>query len=236
MLWSYRSHILLQNLFAFLVSGCWYDFAQFCPYCWKNIFSFFWNVLFCLYCLVLSWYLFSLPSFASFFFFFFFFFGGVFFSSFIHRSSCLDFPVSFEYFLIFRFSILTCCHNLFCFFVILDWVSNWVLTFCLFDFLSGWLSVFHRLILLLRILNRLTPCGRLSGYLSISHSLSRFRNWLSSCVGSWENAMCFLFRHDSLNDIYINFLLLGKCLRLFACGVSVIVMRCFLRSSWLSCI
>ena len=37
------------------------------PYLMEELFSLFWNVLFCLYSFILSQYLFSLPSFASFF-------------------------------------------------------------------------------------------------------------------------------------------------------------------------
>ena len=63
LLWFLRSHILFQNLFAFL--GSWYLFAHPPLTSWLNFLSLFWNVLFCLYCLVLYWYLFSLPSLAS---------------------------------------------------------------------------------------------------------------------------------------------------------------------------
>ena len=64
-LWSLCSHILLQNLFATLISRCWCIFINYPSTCWKNFVSLIWNVLFCLYCLALSLYLFSLPSFVS---------------------------------------------------------------------------------------------------------------------------------------------------------------------------
>ena len=76
--------------------------------------------------------------------------------------------------------------------VIQVWVPAWVLTFCLWSSKRPWF--FHKLILLLRILNRLTPWCRLSGYLSISCSFSRVRTWLSSSLGSWEKAIWFSFQ------------------------------------------
>ena len=73
----------------------------FSPYLLVEFFSLFWNILFCLYCLVLSWYLFTLPSFAS--------------INLIFRSSRRGFfSVSSESILMFRFSILTCCRNFIC--------------------------------------------------------------------------------------------------------------------------
>ena len=65
LLWSLRSHILVQNCFASLAFGCWYVFAPSPLTSWYNFLSLFWNVQFCLYYLILSWYLFSLRSFAS---------------------------------------------------------------------------------------------------------------------------------------------------------------------------
>ena len=65
-------------------------------------FFFFWNVLFCLYCLVLSRYLFSLPSFASI-------FGW---SPQDLFTRCRAFSVSSENVLMFRFTILACCRSL----------------------------------------------------------------------------------------------------------------------------
>ena len=52
-----------------------------------------------------------------------------------------------------------------------------------------------------------------------------------------ERRQCgFLFRQDSFNDIFINFSLLGHCLHLCVCSVSVIVMYCLVWSFLLSCI
>ena len=126
--------------------------------------------MFCLYCLILSRYHFSLPSFASIFW--------LVFSSFIFHSSCRAFSVSSEYFLMFRFSILVCCRRLLS--VTLVWVPTWVLTFCLWSLKGP--QFFHWLFLLQHILGRLSPWCRLSGYLSISRSLSRFRTWLTSSL------------------------------------------------------
>ena len=64
-LWYLRSHILLQHFFPSLVSGCWYVFALSHPTCRENLLSLFWNVLFWMYCLMLSQHLFTFPSFAS---------------------------------------------------------------------------------------------------------------------------------------------------------------------------
>ena len=122
-------------------------------------FSLFWNVLFRLYCLVLSRYLFSLPSFASIFL--------VGLLKLFFSSSCLSFSNSSVHFLMFRFSILACCRGLFI-------CDSSLSSYPVLDFLRG-ARFFHRLIFLLRILNRLTPWCRLSGYLSISRSLFQFR-------------------------------------------------------------
>ena len=64
---SFRSRILFPKLFvAFFASGCGYVFVNSSPTCRWNFLSFFFlNVLFCLYCLIMSQYYFSLPSFAT---------------------------------------------------------------------------------------------------------------------------------------------------------------------------
>ena len=137
-LWSFRSRILLQNVFVSLVSGCWYGFAH-SPLIVGRIFFFrcFW-----MSCLVLSRYPFSFPSFARVFW--------LVSSSFLLSSSCRAFSVFSENFLMFRVSIIiACCRSLF----ICD--SN-LSSHSGFDCL--WSSrgprFFHRLMLLLRILNR----------------------------------------------------------------------------------
>ena len=53
------------NCFVSLSSGCWYVFVHYLRTSWLNFLSICWNVLFCLYGLILSWYIFSLPSFIS---------------------------------------------------------------------------------------------------------------------------------------------------------------------------
>ena len=54
------------NISAFLTFGCWYVFKHSSPTCWQNFFFLvFWNALFCLHCLILYRYPFSLPSFTS---------------------------------------------------------------------------------------------------------------------------------------------------------------------------
>ena len=65
LLCSLRSYIFLQNCFVSLSSSWWYAFVQSAPYFLVELFSLFWNILFYLYCLILSRYLFSLPSFVS---------------------------------------------------------------------------------------------------------------------------------------------------------------------------
>ena len=142
----------------------------FFPYLWVEFFSLFWKVLFCLYCLVLSWYLFSLPSFASIF--------SIVSSNFISRSS---FPL--------RPNIFSC--SVFLFLLVVEvflsairiWVSIRVLIFSLWSSRGPRFCFvfFHRL---LCILYRLTQWCRLSGYLSISRSLYRFRTSLSSSLDS----------------------------------------------------
>ena len=62
---SLDCHILPQNCFASLASGCWYVFVLSPPTWWSNFLSLFWNVLFRSYCLTLSRFLFNLPSFTS---------------------------------------------------------------------------------------------------------------------------------------------------------------------------
>ena len=100
-------------------------------------------------------------------------------------SSCSAFPVSSVNFLMFPFSILAFCRGLF----ICVSSSN-----PNFDFLSRGPRFFQRLILLLRILSCLIPWCRFCVYLSISRSLSRFRTWPSSSLGSWEKAQWFSFQ------------------------------------------
>ena len=100
-------------------------------------------------------------------------------SSFFCSSSCRAFSVSSEYFLMFRFSILACCRS----FVVSDSSLSSHLGFDFFLWSSRRPRFFHRLIVLLRILNHLTTWCRLSGYLSKSRSLSRFQTWLSSSLG-----------------------------------------------------
>ena len=92
--------------------------------------------------------------------------------------------------------------------MILVWIPSQILTFCLWSL--GGPQFFHRLILLLHILNHLTPWCRLSGYLSISHSLSRFWIWLSSSLGSWEKAMWFSFQIWFFSWYLDSFFLLGS--------------------------
>ena len=55
-IFCFKIVLLPSNSVAFVYSP---------PTCQKNFLSLFWNVLFCLYWLVLSWYLFSLPSLAN---------------------------------------------------------------------------------------------------------------------------------------------------------------------------
>ena len=116
----FRSHTLLQNVLASFTPCCLYVFAH-SPLLVGRIFlSLFWSFPFCVYCLVLSTYLFSPTSFSSFF--------CLVFSSFIFRSSCHSF-----------FSFVRIYLNvpfLFFFFflsVILFWVPTLALTFCLWS-------------------------------------------------------------------------------------------------------
>ena len=46
LLWYFRSHILLQNLFASLASGCWIWLRLLFPWLLVEFFSLFWDVLF----------------------------------------------------------------------------------------------------------------------------------------------------------------------------------------------
>ena len=92
----------------------------FTPY-FRIFFRCFGTSCFFMYCLVLSRYLFSLPSFAIIF--------CLVSSSFIFRSSCRSFLVSPECILIFYFSIFACCHR----FLIFDSILSSLLSF---DFLS----------------------------------------------------------------------------------------------------
>ena len=68
-----------------------------------NFLTVFWNILFYLYCLVLSRYLFSLPSFASTFW--------LISLSCIFHSSCHASSASSEYIFFLYFSIFTCCRS-----------------------------------------------------------------------------------------------------------------------------
>ena len=78
--------------------------------------------------------------------------------------------------------------------------------------------IFHRLIFLLRIVNRLSMWCHLSGYLFISRSFSRFRTWLSSSLCSWEKVMWVFFQTWFFHDIYIHFFFLwvNLCACVFA--------------------
>ena len=69
---------------------------------WKNFLSLFWNALFCQYCLILCWYLFNLPPFASTLWFIS--------SSFIVSSYCVAFRFTSQYILAFFLwcTIFTC--------------------------------------------------------------------------------------------------------------------------------
>ena len=100
---SFSSSVQITT-WLLLVSGCWVASPIFPLIVGRIFFSLFWNVLFCLYCFVFTRYLFSLPTFASIFW--------LVFSSFIFRTSFRDFSDSFEYLLMFRFSILACCRSL----------------------------------------------------------------------------------------------------------------------------
>ena len=60
-----RSHILPTNCHVFLSSGCWNVFMHSPPTRRKIFLFLFWNVLFCLYCFILTSYLFNLSSFAN---------------------------------------------------------------------------------------------------------------------------------------------------------------------------
>ena len=57
--------ISFSRIVVSFASGCWYVFASFPPSCWYNFLSLFWNLLFCLCCFALCWYLFNHPSFVS---------------------------------------------------------------------------------------------------------------------------------------------------------------------------
>ena len=150
-----------------------------------EFFSLFWNVLFCLYCLVFSRFLFSLHSF------------------FFFCSSCHAFSVSSEYFLMFHLSILASVEVFLS--VIQVWLSTRVLIFCQWSSRGHWF--FHRPILLQRILSRLL------GYLTISRSLSWFRIDCPPVLVFERRQRGFLFKHDSSDGIYISVFLLGQCLQ-----------------------
>ena len=162
-----------------------------------------WNVLFCLYGLILSLYLLSLPSFTSIF------------CLVSSSSSCRAFSVLSKYSLIFRFCILGSCRSLFICDSNLSYHSGF--DFCLWSSVGH--QFFHRLVFLKRILNWLTPWCHLSGYWSLSRSLSWFRTWLPPVLVPGRKQCGCLFIYDSFNDIYIPFFLLGQCLRLCVCGV-----------------
>ena len=108
---------------------------------------------------------------------------------FIFRSGCHSFSVSFEYILMFCFSIFTCCRSLF----IGDSCLSSHSGFDLLTVIFRGTRFFHKLILLLYIVNRSTPWCYLSKYLSISRLLSRFRTWMSFSLCSWEKGYAFFF-------------------------------------------
>ena len=101
LLWSIRCYIWLQNCFASFASSYWQIFTHSPP----TFLSLFWNVLFCLICLILSPYLLSLPSFASTFWFIS--------SSCIVCSSCVTLLISSQHILSFFLClcIFYCCHR-----------------------------------------------------------------------------------------------------------------------------
>ena len=68
-LWFFSSHILLRNCLYSFISGYWFVLMYSPPACWENFLSLFWNVLFYLFCLTLSPFLWSFPSFANIFWF-----------------------------------------------------------------------------------------------------------------------------------------------------------------------
>ena len=104
LLWSFHSHILLQNLTS-LASGCWYGLTHSTPLIVVRIF------FVVLERSVLAiWFGFVSVSFSSPFFRQYFW---LIFSNFIFRCSCRAFSVSSKIFLMFCFCILVCCRSLF---------------------------------------------------------------------------------------------------------------------------
>ena len=114
----------------------------------------------------------------------------------------------------FRPNISKCSVLVFLLVVNQVWVPTRVLTFCLWS--SRGPRFFQRLILFLRILNPLTPWCRLSGYLSIRHSLFRFQTGLFYSLSSWEKALWFSLQ--TFNGIDISFSLLRLCV----CGACTV--------------
>ena len=180
LLWFFFSHILLQNLLDSIASR--FDIAssilqlivgRIFNRCFETSYFVYiaWSCLGIFYVLLLSLVFFGWSP-----------------QAFFLSSSCAS-SVWSEYLSIFRFTILACCRSLS---VIQVWVPIQVLTFC--QRFSREHRFFQRLTLLLRILNRLTPWCRLSGYLTKSRLLSRFQTWLSSSLSSWVKAMWFSFQ------------------------------------------
>ena len=124
--------------------------------------------------------------------------------------SLLKFYFSFllTYFYIFLWSFLVLLLVVVVFLsVILVWVPTRVLTICLWSSVGGF---FHRQILLLHIFNRWTPWC-LSGYLSVSCSLSRFRTRLSSSLGlsdskSPPDSRALFIIPSNLNNVAVSIL------------------------------
>ena len=110
--------------------------------------------------------------------------------------------------------------------VIQVWVPTWVFTFYLWS--SRGLPIFSQT-------TYIKSFSSVMSFIGIFH----FLGFRLDCppVSVPEKRQCgFHFRHDSFNDIFISFFLLGKCLCLCAYGAWVIVMLCLFRSLWLSCI
>ena len=105
-------------------------------------------------------------------------------------SSCRVFTVLSKNFLMFRFCSLACCRSLFYLWFKSEFPPWFWLSVCDLQKEPRFL---HSLILLLYIFNRLTLWCRLSGYLSISRSLSWFRFWLSSYIASLREGYVVFF-------------------------------------------
>ena len=143
---SLDCHILLQNCSASLASSCWYAFVSSPSSCWLNFLSLFRNVLFCLYCFTLSWYLFNLPSFASSFWFIS--------SSCIVIFSCVAFSFLYQY--IPAFFLCLIIFACFCRFLSAFSVEFPIQIFCLHSlreprFSHKLISLLHRLVYFIRL-------------------------------------------------------------------------------------